>query len=979
MSGTKMIVALILAFSLSAMAYPPEHYLNPGRADLFDGTLTGVREAAGIFDQAAADPDCADSREVRFFHALSRIALWAARDDGGEVNSLMELVRRYGVTVSGDWIRDLVITVPDIPKNRYDSYDIPADAEARLADLLDFLGQTALPELDSVIAELDQIQDSPADRFRVFLTPAETAAFLDPLAPPLTYDVEVDYGEVLLIKGVLLCVKANLEAQAAWDLTISPEDQLLEKVYGDAFSVNRDLLDPHPGFLTLLPTANDPGDGKAALAQAKSSWLFGLHYYLDAINYILSENDPAGADPQDDELLWFDPADFHTIHKSNEIVQTLIDSLENDTTVSLPTQVDKTFDLQTSRGEPLGALTLGFDTLDTPVSEGTLNLLSDPDAWEVTSFELWDDDLYIDLERYDDFCGWNYGYIWGLMSPDRTQLLHCTLNYWDCTTGYNKTFNGFLSETAEETVTGDLNPVFGSSARYPDPVSPRDLLPEFDAWNNPQPGTIGRGLADDPTLGGILPGMTQDDWSDTGDFQPGGIRYWQEIEPWQKDQDWVAFWTDEQCVFTDRLDDVEDEDTPVPGTDIHQLYLGCDSDYLHGCVVLADPPQTGSRSYEITFSPSPFNPKTIGALRLIFHIESGPFYTTNLYQYVSENGYGYWQNQYPLDMEMLQEQNLINFKLSLNDLPVPLWGSYLTVDSYWHSDTWDQFAEDENPTRIRLDLFETPTTVSGTVNYPGYIGAPIYIQAYMDRDFPEDSLIASTMITQPGPFTLEGIGLGAQCYLRAFTPLFGFDPLDPEALIVQDVTRFSQYQQTVGGVLFDLEVPPLLLPGQAVSDSYNPIDDFEEYFAFDALESARYYFNHTAATGDTPFLVMLDRNGGDPLLFSSSNTFEWLCPVSGRYYVCVYYPDYATNSGTYQLLMSSNLALPAADISGGQWTGVKDGRVDLFDLHLLAANWREACSDPYWCDEADYNRDSAVDLDDLVFLVSEWMTSGVWL
>jgi hypothetical protein len=38
-------------------------------------------------------------------------------------------------------------------------------------------------------------------------------------------------------------------------------------------------------------------------------------------------------------------------------------------------------------------------------------------------------------------------------------------------------------------------------------------LPEFDDKDMPISGTFGHGLGDDPTLGGILPGMTQDEWA----------------------------------------------------------------------------------------------------------------------------------------------------------------------------------------------------------------------------------------------------------------------------------------------------------------------------------------------------------------------------------------------------------------------------------------------------------------------------------
>lgn len=59
----------------------------------------------------------------------------------------------------------------------------------------------------------------------------------------------------------------------------------------------------------------------------------------------------------------------------------------------------------------------------------------------------------------------------------------------------------------------NLNPLFGNGSG---PVSPRSMLPQFTefGWGNPVSGTMGHGLGNDPTLGGILPTFTQDNWSE---------------------------------------------------------------------------------------------------------------------------------------------------------------------------------------------------------------------------------------------------------------------------------------------------------------------------------------------------------------------------------------------------------------------------------------------------------------------------------
>ncbi len=55
----------------------------------------------------------------------------------------------------------------------------------------------------------------------------------------------------------------------------------------------------------------------------------------------------------------------------------------------------------------------------------------------------------------------------------------------------------------------NLNPFFGNDGG---PYNLRDLLPKINQCNFAISGTMGHGLGNDPTLGGIFPDLTQDDW-----------------------------------------------------------------------------------------------------------------------------------------------------------------------------------------------------------------------------------------------------------------------------------------------------------------------------------------------------------------------------------------------------------------------------------------------------------------------------------
>lgn len=146
-------------------------------------------------------------------------------------------------------------------------------------------------------------------------------AFFDPNLPPLQYDLEVDYGEVLLLKGFLIALKGQLQARSAYDLYVDPNDNLVEKLHNNSFNMNTDLLGRYPDFLKVLPTANDPNIGKAILAQARQDLIDSINCYFDAIDYIRNEGDP-----QEDDLLYIDPNEEHNFEVIENRLTILRDS-----------------------------------------------------------------------------------------------------------------------------------------------------------------------------------------------------------------------------------------------------------------------------------------------------------------------------------------------------------------------------------------------------------------------------------------------------------------------------------------------------------------------------------------------------------------------------------------------------------------------------------------------------------------------------
>jgi hypothetical protein len=148
---TWTIVALVVLTCGAAYATTANEYVQSGRLWLFQGTLMGLRNSYAILDAGMNDagcPDCATSRELIFFHALSRISMWAFRNDGAPTNSAFELAEENGFSITGNWLYDLQIT-SNRQVNRYDAYDLPANLETLIENTMSSIGTDGLTEIDS--------------------------------------------------------------------------------------------------------------------------------------------------------------------------------------------------------------------------------------------------------------------------------------------------------------------------------------------------------------------------------------------------------------------------------------------------------------------------------------------------------------------------------------------------------------------------------------------------------------------------------------------------------------------------------------------------------------------------------------------------------------------------------------------------------------------------------------------------------------
>ncbi|MCD6393106.1 MAG: hypothetical protein J7M40_06320, partial [Planctomycetes bacterium] len=1044
---------------------------SAGRAALFNGTVSGLRSAHEIFSLRLADEDCTDDRELIFLHAMTRIAMWAFGDDGLPINSAVEFGIENDVRLINNHYSalDLVAGEDFFPVNEHDSYDIPEDGESVLSDLFEFMTHAGVSEIESVIAELDRIQETPSDRFRMFLTPQETAMFFGSFGPVLAYDIEIDYGEVLFLKGALSATRAFLLSKKAYDLHVVEEDMLIEKLVSSSFSINNDLLLPHPEFLKLLPTSNDPNDGAEALMQARASYIDAINNYLEAIAYILSEDDPPGSDPQDDELLFLG-SDLTTIEALEVNLRMLLDSLENDEPGAYIYETIQSYSLQVDDANAIGAMELVFDALNEGKG-GRIDLQYCGYAlpeWEISELSIENGQVYADLEgRTPDFgpdfprnldsansvlfapleCagmipynweildtslfemtglaqGWkgvdqswsytlpfefpfygtSYGsvhistngfldfvesgyYYWNIQGGTRIQPLGAylrtdipgdydiyidaaedeveirwkaysygseinfsatlfrdgrirfdygpqgsdtwpragisngslstaiisgsnfygffsgtlaegggsitegVLDFWGARLGLIENISADLVDTVTLNQTADLNPIFGSSARYPDPVSPRDLLPEFDAWSTPLPNTMGNGLGQDATLGGILPEMTQDQWRMEMELEPAANLDWQAVTQGQLVDGWVSSWTAEQLVLNDYEGDLPDEFAGIGGLDIDTLHMGHDPNYLYGSIALYDSMlSNGTYGFGVSLSRDPYEEEAIDAVEVSIRIEQGAIQAYVTHNTIGPNGREEVENIGAVDV--VSFGNRLDFRVPFDVMSDYLDGRFVSVTSEWN---WSDADRDE--THIRMGQVGM---VSGTVAYANYSGAPIFVQAYLDPGDPEGSIISTTMITAPGPYVLEGIGIGWTGYVRAFTKLFGFDILSIDALAIEESVIAVMNGALAEDVDIVLNDPPVLLPDGPVADQIDTEIDRWDIYAFDAAKGGHYTLQLTRQTAENARMILLARDGDDELADTGSQPLDWQCERTGTYYVKVEEFSWQLTGGTYQ-------------------------------------------------------------------------------
>ena len=254
--------------------------VSEGRSLLFNNgnpTYSGLLAANEKFEAAVnAAPN---DPVANFFYAVTRVlASTLEQGSGAGLETVRDLFEAFGMTsTSYKCIED---GPPyDVPK-LYDHPNLPETAPEGEA-LRAFLAGPFVSLLDAAIGNLNVIGDT----FNIRLFASE----IDD-----DHDIEVDFGDVLLLKSGLYTLKSLVLIVSACDLDVDIREIV---AIGNAgvLQIQRDLLDKYQSLLTLR------ADGDTSLTHAKQALLNGIDAYRDAFNFITNESDDQG-----DDLFYFE-------------------------------------------------------------------------------------------------------------------------------------------------------------------------------------------------------------------------------------------------------------------------------------------------------------------------------------------------------------------------------------------------------------------------------------------------------------------------------------------------------------------------------------------------------------------------------------------------------------------------------------------------------------------------------------------------
>lgn len=819
----KILVSLFVFFmvflpDLSPASTQSEALVSEGRQLLFKNgnpTYQGIIDANEKF-KAAVEADGTD-QTANLFYALTRVASFVLKtSDGTSFQTIADIIQAMGIPIRLNELIENDSPFGEVPELD-GRYSPPSGTLPNGDDLRNVLSPGLVGVINGALANLDKI----GVNINFKLTGTETGNLTD---------TEVDYTDVLLIKGFLNAFKTVVLIVSAYDLDGADIRELV--ALG-----NSGMMDLHPNMMTQLfgkypDLLKLAADGATLLSEAKAALQTASDRLSDAYaslaNELLDETDN-----QDDDLFCYESeGDEQEFENLLNVFSELLDSMAENRPATVQ-DISATWEVVFNNNDDfmvtLEGDIFGNGSIDREDSYFQGEIDENPIGgwipyWKITGNNFKAILIYRDDKRI---------VLTGVLNSEGTSISNgiCSYQVYDGY-GYTETSTGLfsanrLSQQSGELNRLDLNALFGNAeiGTVKAPLDIRTFLPQFDALGEPIAGTF-----PEPVFNGLFPDYATDE------IISGEVEFDAPYKVYTIPEITSDIAAGAPSNWTQCLVNTDSEDDYAPGMDILNTYLAKDGDYLYMAMELAGAPiapaqgEGESVNYQFEIMKKKYEWYR-NALR--FNAWYNQYDGSGWSVEVSRmDAYGTYQHIANLDSDHVSVgTSYIKWKVPLANL-----NALETYGGSWIScGTWSPGINDGD--WVEGSRLAPVYTVQGAVSVPdGYTGGKIYFYL-TDTEYPsrKDDFLVGTYIesTSDGSFTLTDAPYSSESlYLHVLWDTDGNGI--PSSGDYSAMTSFNIQNNVVipDGTLEPklLEINSLPIEGVSVKSVHSGDNQFNTYF-----------------------------------------------------------------------------------------------------------------------------------------------------
>ena len=734
------IVLMITGTAGGAMADARDTLFNNGNP-----TYSGIIAANDEFEQALVDSP--GDQTVMLFLAVTKLAVFGLEngDNPAVPQTFRDLYEAFGISRSdAESIMEAPITHPPTVFEEYD----PPDTMPNGDEFQTFLAGPFLTLINEVIGYVDGVTNQA---IKINIMPEELGD---------TTGIEVDYGDVLLLRSFLYTFKAFILLVDSYNMDALDIHEFAVLINSGVMQLRRDIFDRYANFLKLKQTNPPP----PSLAASKTALVTAIDTCQEAYDFIVAEGEP-----QEDDLFAFgsqeEQEEAEGILAMMDAFKTSLDA--NDPMEFVTREIE--WELTNPSGDRLG--------IRVEIDE---NGKVDGHAWGidnncnflfcgggVNQYVIDGNQITFELETNywcnDDHWETKTSTLIGTLVDvgEQKQISGGTYNIPSCFGDTPGTFTGVQVKDETETVMMDFNRIFGNTGK--NAVNIHDVMPEFDVYDEPILGTFPVPEPDPdpaPVLGGFFPDIfTNADATMFFELQPS--------EPFTIPTRTVTFTGDMEEDWPSNAllhDDIEsDNDTDITGTDIKKVYLAKDATYLYVGMTLYD----GDPNTEVIYGLGFRNWAGDGYMPLKLFAVYDSNYSTWVVGLEDSDGNNFSDPGWFVSVGTAGA-NCVEWKIPLNEITSrldneSLSGKFVTTGTRLiENESYIDF----NETRIQLD----PATLTGNFSCPYDGTGNIFVKVMGESNPNSDWELGSTWVpgNNSGTYTINGLPAGQNVYVYAF-------------------------------------------------------------------------------------------------------------------------------------------------------------------------------------------------------------------